>query len=162
MVDQVTRALTPDQIAAIERRKKQVPDQSAGPVPHLQAFPSPVKFVDQDNKPRTLTVELDFPVEFNGETITEVVIRRPTNREWKTYIRACTDAVRESGPGADDMVDQVWMSVPAIVLEELDFVDATRVEAAQDGFFGRSTLPPEKEESASSSTSETGEPSPSP
>lgn len=162
MVNQVTRALTPEQIAAIERRGAPASAGAAAAALAEQAGASvKVKFIEQEGKPSSISVQLDFPVEVDGEEITEVVIRRPSMREWRKYLRDCLDAVKVNGPGADDLVDQVWISIPAVVLEELDFVDGTRIEAAQDGFFGRSALPQGTEEEASSAVSETGEDSPS-
>ncbi|MCO5730070.1 phage tail assembly protein [Rhizobium sp. SSA_523] len=166
MADQVTRALTPEQIAAIESSGR----KNSGGFVEPKLIPQNVRdvtqahrvrFVEQEGKARQVSVSLDFPVEVDGKLIDEVTIRRPSMREWRQYIRDCLDAVKKYGPGADDLVDQVWVSVPAAVLEELDFTDVTRVEAAQDGFFGRSTLPQETEEETSGSKSETGESSPS-
>lgn len=153
MVDQVTRAATPEELARVMARKNK--DVETGAVASME----PPTFVE--GKVRHLSVPLDFPVNFNGETIDKVVIRRPTMKEWRAYIRACADAVNENGPGADDAVDQPWLSVSAIVLENLDFLDASRVESAQEGFFGRSESSPSTEEDSSTDTSDTGESSPS-
>jgi hypothetical protein len=137
----------------LERKAKEV---EVGAVASM----APPEFVE--GAVRHISVPLDYPVVFNGETIDKVVIRRPTMREWRAYLRECVDAVRERGPGADDLVDQVWLSVPAVVLESLDFVDGSRVESAQEGFFERAKSPPETGAAdSSSSTSDTGEPSPS-
>jgi len=155
MSDQITRALTPAQIAAIEAQNNPRVEEKPA------AKPPTVEFVPQEDKQLTLSVPLDFPVTVDGVLVDEVVIRRPKMREWRAYMRACFDAVKKDGPGADDLVDQVWLSVPAAVLEELDYLDATRVETAQEGFFGRSALPPETEGTTANSTSETGEASPS-
>lgn len=163
MVNQVTRALTPEQVAAIERKDSPSPmlGAAAAALSEQKASTVKVKFIEKQGRPSTISVPLDFPVEVDGATIEEVIIRRPSMREWRKYLRDCLDAVKMNGPGADDLVDQVWISVPAAVLEELDFVDGTRIEAAQDGFFGRSALPQETEEGASSTASEIGEASPS-
>ncbi|MNW20518.1 hypothetical protein D3C71_2209480 [compost metagenome] len=67
--------------------------------------------------------------------------------------------MKEDGPGADDLVDQPWLSAPAVVLEAFDFVDASRVEAAQQGFFERPSSPQETgSDGESKSGSDTGEP----
>jgi hypothetical protein len=155
MSEQITRALSAAQIAAIEAQNNpRVEEKPAAPVPV-------VEFVAQEGKQLTLAVPLDFHVTVDGVLVDEVVIRRPKMREWRAYIRECVDAVEKHGPGADDLVDQPWLSVPAAVLEELDYLDATRVETAQEGFFGRSALPRETEGETTESTSETGEASPS-
>lgn len=153
MVDQVTRAATPEELARVLARKNK--DVEIGAVAGM----APPVFVE--GKVRHLSIPLDFPVVFNGQEINEIVIRRPTMREWRAYIRACADAVNDKGPGADDEVDQPWLSVPAIVLENLDFLDASRVESAQEGFFGRPGSSPETEGDSSTDTSDTGENSPS-
>ncbi|EUB97314.1 Mu-like prophage FluMu protein gp41 [Rhizobium sp. CF080] len=154
MVDQVTRAMSQQEMdRVLERKAKEV-------VVGAVASMAPPVFVE--GAVRHISVPLDYPVTFNGGTISEVVIRRPTMREWRAYLRECVDAVKERGPGADDDVDQVWLSVPAVVLENLDFIDASRVESAQEGFFERTKSSPETETAdSSSSTSDTGEPSPS-
>lgn len=155
MSDQITRALTPAQIAALEAQNNpRVEEKPAAKAPI-------VEFVPQEDKQLTLTVPLDFPVTVDGELVTEIVIRRPKMREWRAYIRECVEAVDKNGEGADDLVDQPWLSLRAVVIEELDYLDATRLETAQQGFFGRSALPPETEGTTSDSTSETGEGSPS-
>lgn len=145
-MDQVVKAATPEEIARVEARNEKQAQAAAK---------APPRFVSDEK--RELKVELTFPVEYDGATYTEVRIRRPIMREWRAYLRACEDAVKQHGPGADDLVDQPWMSVPAVVLEHLDFVDASKVEAAQEGFFARSPSDSEDEE-PSASTSENGEP----
>lgn len=123
-MDMHTKALSPAEIARIEARSAPAPA---------------ITFVGTGT--REFTVDLEFPVEVDGAVIQRVTIRRPSMREWRAYLRACADAVKVHGPGADDLVDQAWLSIPAAVLEELDFTDASRVEAAMEGFFGRSSLP---------------------
>ena len=148
-MDQVTRALSPDEIARVEARQK----LQAGGVGK-----APPRFVEREGTERETVIPLDFPVEYDGVLYEEVRIRRPVMREWRSYLRACEDAVKERGPGADDLVDQPWLSAPAIVLEHLDFVDATRVEAAQEGFFGRlSSTQGTDEDQSSPPGSSTGE-----
>lgn len=141
-MNQVSKSLTVEQVAAIEARNKAKADVV------LPEFVAPVE-------QRTYTVKLEFPVTYNGETISEVTIRRPLMREWRNYLRDCKDAVDAEGPGADDYVDQPWVSIPAVVLENLDFNDASNVEAAQEGFFARSSLPPAAGQE-SQQTSKTG------
>lgn len=157
-MDTYVRAATSEEIAAAEAR-------AAAAV--MAAIPPP-KFVGDAQ--RTLEVKLQYPVEYDGVIYQSVTIRRPTMREWRAYLRECERAVKLHGPGADDDVNQSWLSVPAVVLENLDFIDASQVEAAQEGFFGRSALDPQDgkgnqaesgQASEGSPTSESGSSSPS-
>ena len=160
-MDQVVRAAAPEEIARVDARQKRMEAKAA-------AEATPVKFVNDSEGARQLVVPLHFPVEWEGAVIGEVTISRPRMKEWRAYWRACQDAVRLDGPGADDLVDQPWLNIPAIVYENLDFIDATRVEAAQEGFFERSspaggteTTGMESSSDDSSSTSTSGGQSPS-
>jgi hypothetical protein len=148
-MDMVTKSLTAEQIAHLQAMPKTAAAHIAQPPV------APPQFVSGKDA-RELTVILDFPVIFDGATITEVTIRRPVQREWRAYTRACAEAVRAGGPGADDLVDQPWLSIPAIVVENLDIIDGARLEAVMQGFLGRSELPDETE-SPSSSTSPSGQ-----
>lgn len=144
-MNQVTRALTPEEIARVEARQQQTEEKAA------PAAVAPPQFVSAEG--RTVTVDLQFPVTYEGALIDKVIIRRPVMREWRRYLRDCADAVEQNGPGADDLVDQPWVSVPAVVLENLDFTDASRVEAAQEGFFARSPSDPGTETDPQSTSS---------
>jgi hypothetical protein len=99
-MDTVTMAMRPEEIARVEARQDQAAEAAA------RAAIAPPTFVADPDKPRTISVPLDFKVDFNGEVIEDVTIRRPTMREWRAYLRACADAVKLDGPGADDLVDQ--------------------------------------------------------
>lgn len=137
MANRVTKALSREEIEAIEAKKAAE-----------AARPAPPVFVETD-KPRSITVPLDWPMAYDGVTYKEVVIRRPQLAEWRQYLRDCADAVAERGLGADDDVDQPWVSVPAVVYNALDTKDGLRVDAAQDGFFGESSSAPEDENNQS-------------
>lgn len=150
-MDQVTKSLSRAEIDRIEAQRA-----SGGTTPN--AAGAQPEFVRGDEG-RVEVVPLDFPVTVGGVKQTTVTIRRPVMREWRAYLRACADAVQKGGPGAEDLVDQPWLSIPAIVLEGLDFADGARVEAAMEGFFGRSTSAGGTEES-SPSESTTGDASP--
>lgn len=146
---QVVKAATPEEIARVEGRQKLEVEAAE------KAAKEPPKFVA--GLSRETIVLLDFPMTYDGVEYSEIRIRRPTMREWRAYIRACEDAVKQDGPGADDLIDQPWMSAPAVLIEALDFVDGSRVEAAQDGFFGRSSSQPEATaDGQSTSGSDTG------
>jgi hypothetical protein len=156
-MDQVVKALTPAQIAAIE----------AGHVDKARraevVAKAPPKFVG-DEQDRTITLTLEFPVEWDGVTYTEITVTRPTIKTWRAYMRAVGEAVAAHGPDAEDTVDQPFVSAPAVVVNALDFVDGGRLEGVIDGFFERSSLPaPETTETSAvpeepSSTSDSGEP----
>lgn len=134
-MNQITRALSAEQIAGVEARKGKTAIKVA-------VEKAPPRFVEGKGGIREMVVDLDFPVEYDGTVYSRVTIRRPTMREWASYSRSCEAAVEADGPGADDFVDMPWVDAPAIVLEYLDFVDGAKVEAAQAGFFARSALPP--------------------
>jgi len=145
----VTRAVRPEDIARLGAGV-------ASPVPKMPA--AVVKFVGGMDG-RELTVPLAYPVEVDGELVAVVKIRRPVMREWRAYLRACADAVRINGANADDLVDQPWVSISAATLEELDAIDASRVESAMESFFEPSASMGAAE--SESSTPTTGEESPS-
>lgn len=152
-MDTVVKGLTPDEIARVEARLQQEA---------VVAAKAPPRFIEREGVVREISVPLEYPVEYDGVTYTEARIRRPLMHEWRAYLRACDEATKKDGPGAEDYVDQPWLSIPAIVMESLDFVDAARVEDEQDGFFAKSSLPRNTAgEKASQSSSATGEPSPS-
>ncbi|MBB4092471.1 phage tail assembly protein [Ochrobactrum pecoris] len=136
-MNQVTKSLSREEIARVEARKAETKTLQEA------IAKTPPRFVNGDEG-RLMVVDLDFPVEYDGVTYSQITIRRPVIREWRDYIQACIDAVNEHGKGADERVDMPWMSAPAAVLESLDFVDGSRVEAAQEGFFAQSTLPHEE------------------
>lgn len=159
-MDQVVKAASPEDVARVEARQKRMEAKAA-------IAAAPVEFVDGSEGTRQLAVPLQFPVTWEGKVIDSVTIRRPRMREWRAYWRECQDAVRVDGPGADDLIDQPWLNIPAVVFENLDFIDATRVEAAQEGFFERSSpaggteTTTEESPEESSSTSASGDQSPS-
>jgi hypothetical protein len=133
MTGNVTKALSREEIEAIEAKKAME-----------AAKPAPPSFVDT-GKPRTISIPLEWPIAYDDVTYNEVVIRRPQLAEWRKYLQDCADAVMQHGPGADDNVDQPWLSVPAIVYNSLDTKDGLRVDAAQDDFFGVSSSTSEDE-----------------
>lgn len=152
-MNQVTTSLSREEIARVEARnaaklEKEAKKQEA-------AAKAPPRIIDADNK-RSMVLELDFPVEYDGAVIETITIRRPTLREWRGYIQSCAEAVKENGEGADDHVDMPWLSVPVVVINALDFVDGERVEAAQEGFFAQSTLPPAVDPNGTTQSTELG------
>lgn len=99
------------------------------------------RFVPRPGVETTRVVELLFPVEHQGKIYDSITIRRPIMREWRAYLRATDEAAKQGGPAAADLIDQPWLSAPAVVLEGLEFTDAARIEVEQERFFGVSTLP---------------------
>lgn len=136
-MNQVTKSLSREEIARVEARQVETKTLQEA------IAKTPPRFVDEDGK-RQMVVDLEFPVEYDGIVYKRITIRRPIIREWRAYIQACAQAVKEHGEGGDETVDMPWVSAPAVVLESLDFVDGSRVEAAQEGFFAQSTLPHEE------------------
>ena len=133
---QVVKAASKEEIAKAEARQQEAAAQQAKrDAAALLGLP---EFVTGAGFEREHSVPLLYPFTYDGVYHDKVVIRRPLMREWRAYLRECQDAVAKNGPGADDYVDQVWLSVPAIVLENMDFTDASSVEAASEGFFARS------------------------
>ncbi|QYM73233.1 hypothetical protein K1X45_01940 [Pseudochrobactrum sp. Wa41.01b-1] len=127
-MNRVTRALTAEEIARVEARTTKQnyvgEEQKASPT-----------FVSNDDNARKITIPLEFPVKYEGVTYEEITVQRPILKVWKQYLLDCAEAVQKYGLGADDDIDQPWVSAPAWVINHLDFVDGSRVEAAQEGFF---------------------------
>lgn len=159
-MDDIVRALTPAQIAAIEAKQADKAQRAE------VAEKTPPKFIG-DETDRVITLTLEFPVEWDGVTYEEITVTRPTIGVWRRYMRAVGEAVAARGPDAEDTVDQPFVSAPAVVINALDFLDGGRLEGVIDGFFERSSLPSlgtdENSETSDepSSTSDSGEPSPS-
>ncbi|KAB2665988.1 hypothetical protein DEA98_09860 [Brucella pseudogrignonensis] len=136
-MNQVTKSLSREELARVEARNAEAKTLQEA------VAKQPPRFVGDGGR-REMVVSLDFPVEYDGVVYSEITVRRPIMREWRDYLQECAEAVKEHGKGADEKVDMPWVSAPAVVLESLDFVDASRVEAAQEGFFAQSTLPREE------------------
>lgn len=149
-MDHVVKAVPKEQLEAFERKKAEEA--------RLAAIVPP-QFVEEE---RSITIPLSFPVTYDGKTYTEVTITRPTIRQWRKYMRECAKATLEHGEDGADLVDPPYLDMPAVVYNSLDFSDGTIVDATVDGFFGASSSPEEgTEDETDSSTSMTGEPSPS-
>lgn len=147
-MDQVVKAVPRAQLEAMERQTTER---------ERLASVAPPAFVDQE---RSFEIELAYPIQYDGVVYERVTVTRPTIRQWRKYMAAIADAVQVGGEDAGDLVDPPYLDVPAVVYNALDFLDGSRVEAAVDGFFGRSSLPePEEngEPQAQLSGSSTGE-----
>lgn len=140
-MNQITTALSPEQIAKIEAHQAAKVEREANRT--SAAHKPQVEFVNPP-KPREITYRLMFPLKVDGKLYEEVTLRRPSMREWRAYLTACEEAVKAGGPGADDLVDLPWMSITAAVIEELDTHDGLALEATQMGFFGSASLPQEE------------------
>jgi hypothetical protein len=149
-MDHIVQAVPKEQLEAFERQKAEEAKAAAT---------APPQFVDQE---RSVTIPLSFPITYDGKTYAEVTITRPTIRQWRKYMRECAEATMKHGPDGADLVDPPYLDMPAAVFNSLDFSDGTIVDATVNGFFGASSSPEEgTEDETNSSTSTTGEPSPS-
>lgn len=111
-------------------------DENTNSTVENQTEKLPPAFVNRNGGVMEKVVKLNFPVEYDGTVYDEIRLRRPVMGEWKKYLAACQQAIQDNGPGTDDFIDQPWINAPAVVLENLDFMDGSRVEEAMNGFFG--------------------------
>ncbi len=112
-MDQVTRAATPEQIAAYEAGKAQSATRPAA----RQVLP--------DGFEASKTIVLSVPVEFDGTTYNEIHIRRLKGRD---FLR-----LQQMTGNEDVSLLAIVTAMPAAVIEELDAEDfVTLSEAAQD------------------------------
>ncbi|MGI2031400.1 phage tail assembly protein [Rhizobium panacihumi] len=112
-MDQVTKAATPEQIAAFEATK-------AHPVTrHVAKQVLPAGFE------ASKTIGLTVPVEFDGTVYSEVHIRRLKGRDFLK--------LQQMTGNEDVSLLAIVTAIPAAVIEELDAEDfVTLSEAAQD------------------------------
>lgn len=68
---------------------------------------------------KTVTYTLISPIEFNGETVTEITLRRPKGRDMK---RATNAGASKPGDAAADMIVNLAEISPQL-LDELDGED---------------------------------------
>lgn len=94
------------------------------------------KFIPRDGLVFERVVTLKYPLEWNGVVYESITIRRPTIREWRTYLIQVEEAEKTGGPGAGDSVPMPWVLAPVEILDNLDFLDGAEVEIAQSHFFG--------------------------
>lgn len=80
---------------------------------------------------------LRFPmIDEDGNARDTINIRRPSNREWRSYMRACAAAVRVHGDGAGDDVPMPWVDVSPEFIAEMEVTDAARFDGVMESFFG--------------------------
>lgn len=142
----IVRAASPDEIAKAERKAAERIDvlQAAA----LSSSAPPPAFADPGARQRV--VPLEYPVIVGDETVAQIVITRPTMRQWREYMKQVA-LVAEAG-GDEDSVDAPYFSQPSAVIEQLDFKDYARLEAETELFFGWSPLETETPENGSQST----------
>ena len=90
------------------------------------AAPAPPKFVG--DRPRFRTVPLEWPVEYDGKTYSEVSVRRMTAGEVMNFIEQATNGGSPRLPIFD---------VPPEVIDALDADDADNVNKAVNDFLPR-------------------------
>ena len=81
--------------------------------------------------PKTIT--LADPVEWDGKTITEVVVRKPKLKDVREMQAALEDL--ENGLDQGVIVASQLTGVPGEAFEEFDFEDFTRISEACGDFF---------------------------
>lgn len=81
-MNQITTALTPVQIAAIEA--KQTPAAQADPQPAPSAAPQQTSVAFATGEGRTKVVPLQWPIMVDGQKIDAITLRRLTGRDYKT------------------------------------------------------------------------------
>lgn len=144
--DQIVRAASPDEIAKAERKAAERNDALTAAA-QTAAAPPPA-FVNPGARQRV--VPLEYPVISDGEVVSEIIITRPTMRQWREYMRQIAVVV-EAG-GDEDTVDAPYLSQPAAVIDQIDFKDYARLEAEMESFFGWSPSATGTTEEGSQST----------
>lgn len=83
-MNQITTALSPAQIAAIEA--KQTPTAQAAPqaAPTAEAAPQQTSVAFATGEGRTKVVPLQWPIVVDGQKIDAITLRRLTGRDYKT------------------------------------------------------------------------------
>jgi hypothetical protein len=102
-------------------------DQTISPETH-DAMPlaAPPRFVG--GKVRSETVELDYPVEYDGKTWTHITVRRMTTQEVSEVMQ---------NAGTDKVSDFPMFDAPTAVMNALDADDDERVQEVAMRFLPR-------------------------
>lgn len=90
------------------------------------------------------TIKLEFPLTFEGKSITEISLRRPLVRDLRALDKARKDDAGELAHGIA-MISQL-AGLPVSVLDEMDAGDFATVSDVLAGFMrldGREEFPPE-------------------
>jgi hypothetical protein len=99
------------------------------------AAPEPPRFVG--GKPRSLTIPLDWPLEYDGKVYSEVTIRRVTIAELETFLAEAIQTIEADGKYYP------WppmFDAPRAVMDALDPDDQDRISTAALDFFPRRLL----------------------
>lgn len=137
-MNQVTKALTADEIARVEARNgKEQQEATEGQTP----APAAAKIVG--GKERTRTIPLEWPIEYDGAVYDQLTVRRVGGTDFKTIA---------SMAGKDEEIHLAAMltGVPPQVIEALDGDDFITVQEAVKDFL------PRKLQAAAGQVSETG------
>ena len=87
-------------------------------------------------KPRTKTVPLEFPIEWDGKTISEVTLHRPKGKDMRRIAEAENSSSNKMEAGA--VMVATLSDLPDGAIDELDFEDFTAISEAIADFFPKS------------------------
>ncbi len=93
-------------------------------------------FVGVAGRSRSLRVELDWPIEFDGKIYDHIIIKRATIGEWRRYFEAMAEGARLPMP---------CFSEPLEVIDSLDTDDDDKIQMVLDDFFPKRFLKKEAE-----------------
>lgn len=130
-----------------ERVPDALPQAVAAPAPALPAAPAPAPAKPRPpapevigGPPRSLTIQLEYPLGWGGREYHAITLRRPTSVEVGQFFEAL---VAKDEATAEDLLffpvffDQDGAPVPAAVLEGLDDDDRAEVMGRVSGFLPR-------------------------
>jgi hypothetical protein len=93
-----------------------------------------------NDKPRHATITLDWPIEFEGTTYTEIGLRRLTAGEVAAFMdtaRAKVEADPEANPRAPIFIDADGEPIPDGLFDALDDDDGFKLDGAAKDFLPR-------------------------
>ena len=90
------------------------------------------------NDASSVTVQLQFPVTIDGQTIAEVTLHRPKGKHMRVIAQAEADRRGQFDIGAVMLAE--LSGLPAEAIDELDLVDFQALSEAVVGFFPKSAL----------------------
>jgi len=88
---------------------------------------------------KPISIRLTEPVEWQGQKITELSLRRPKVRDLRIMEETATTKPGQLDQGAAMVA--LLTGIPAEAIEELDAADFTKVSEAIAGFFGKGVAP---------------------
>lgn len=101
---------------------------AAQPQEAVEAAPPAPKFVD-NGRPRFRVVPLEWPIEYDGKTYSEITVRRMTTAEVVAFVDQMREDLKEATLPMFD--------VPHAVIDALDPDDADAVNKAVSDFLPR-------------------------